>query len=163
MSLTSSRSRISGSRGNQAANVAPFAKKTAAIASAVVRGECLVWRTMSAVTIYHNPNCGSSKNAVRIADELGAQVEVVQYLKQPLDESALRDVLAKLEDPHTDLVRRDSHWTKLGLTDADAATDDQIVELLVEHPRLMQRPLLVTPDRALIGRPKERVTEILGG
>jgi arsenate reductase (glutaredoxin) len=118
---------------------------------------------MSAVTIYHNPNCGSSKNAVKIAEELGAEVEIVQYLKQPLDESALREVLVKLEDPHTDLVRRDSHWTKLGLTDADAATDDQIVALLVAHPRLMQRPLLVTPDRALIGRPKERVTEILNG
>lgn len=118
---------------------------------------------MSAVTIYHNPNCGSSKNAVKIADELGAEVEVVQYLKQPLDEAALRDVLAKLEDPATDLVRRDSHWTKLGLTDADAETHDQIVALLVEHPRLMQRPLLVTADRALIGRPKERVAELLGG
>lgn len=118
---------------------------------------------MSAVTIYHNPNCGSSKNAVKIADDLGADVEVVQYLKQPLDEAALRDVLSKLEDPATDLVRRDSHWTKLGLTDADAATHDQIVALLVEHPRLMQRPLLVTDDRALIGRPKDRVTELLTG
>lgn len=118
---------------------------------------------MSAVTIYHNPNCGSSKNAVAIAADLGADVDVVQYLKQPLDEAALRDVLAKLEDPATDLVRRDSHWTKLGLTDDDAATDDQIVALLVAHPRLMQRPLLVTADRAIIGRPKERVAELLGG
>lgn len=118
---------------------------------------------MSAVTIYHNPNCGSSKNAVAIAADLGADAEVVQYLKQPLDAAALRDVLAKLDDPATDLVRRDSHWTKLGLTDDDAVTDDQIVALLVEHPRLMQRPLLVTDDRAIIGRPKERVTELLGG
>ncbi|CAN5403093.1 arsenate reductase (glutaredoxin) [soil metagenome] len=118
---------------------------------------------MSAVTIYHNPNCGSSKNAVKIAEELGADVEIVQYLKHPLDEAALRDVLGKLEDPATDLVRRDSHWDKLGLADADAATDHQIVALLVEHPRLMQRPLVVTPERALIGRPKDRVTDLLAG
>ena len=118
---------------------------------------------MSAVTIYHNPNCGSSKNAVEIADGLGADVEIVQYLKRPLDEPALRDVLGKLEDPHTDLVRRDSFFKKLGLTDDDVATADQIVAILVEHPRLMQRPLLVAADRALIGRPKERVAELLGG
>ncbi|MEX2626125.1 MAG: ArsC/Spx/MgsR family protein [Ilumatobacteraceae bacterium] len=118
---------------------------------------------MSAVTIYHNPNCGSSKNAIEIADGLGADVEIVQYLKQPLDEATLREVLARLEDPHTDLVRRDSHFKKLGLTDADVATDDQIVAVLLEHPRLLQRPLLVADDRALIGRPKERVAELLGG
>lgn len=115
------------------------------------------------MTIYHNPNCGSSKNAVKLVEELGADAEIVQYLKQPLDAAALREVLAKLEDPHTDLVRRDSHFIKLGLSDDDVATDDQIVELLVAHPRLMQRPLAVTADRALIGRPKERIAELLGG
>lgn len=115
------------------------------------------------MTIYHNPNCGSSKNAVALAEDRGADVEIVQYLKQPLDATGLRAVLDKLEDPHTDLVRRDSHWKTLGLTDDDAATDDQIVALLVEHPRLMQRPLVVTADRALIGRPKERVAELLDG
>lgn len=118
---------------------------------------------MSPVTIYHNPNCGSSKNAIEIADGLGADVEVVRYLKQPLDAATLREVLTKLEDPHTDLVRRDSHFKELGLTDADVATDDQIVAMLLEHPRLLQRPLLVADDRALIGRPKERVAELLGG
>lgn len=115
------------------------------------------------MTIYHNPNCGSSKNAVKLVEEMGADAEIVQYLKQPLDAAALRDVLAKLEDPHTDLVRRDSHFDKLGLSDDDVATDDQIVEVLVAHPRLMQRPLVVTADRALIGRPKERIAELLGG
>ena len=58
-------------------------------------------------------------------------------------------------------MRRDSKWKKLGLTDADAATDDQIVELLVKHKQLLQRPLVVTADTAIIGRPKDRVTELL--
>ena len=100
---------------------------------------------------------------MKLVEELGVDVEVVQYLKSPLDAAALRDVLGKLEDSHTDLVRRDSHFTKLGLTDDDVATDDQIVELLVAHPRLMQRPLVVTAETALIGRPKERIAELLGG
>jgi arsenate reductase (glutaredoxin) len=100
---------------------------------------------------------------VRIADELGADAVIVDYLKTPLDEPALREIISKLEDPPTDLVRRDSLFRKLGLRDEDVATVDQVVEVLVRHKQLMQRPLLVTADRAIIGRPKERVTQLLGG
>jgi arsenate reductase len=98
---------------------------------------------------------------VRIADELGVDVDIVNYLKEPLDEPTLREIIAKLEDPPTDLVRRDSTFKKLEFTDADVATVDQIVDVLVAHTRLLQRPLIVTADTAIIGRPKERVTELL--
>jgi arsenate reductase (glutaredoxin) len=99
---------------------------------------------------------------VRIAEELGVAAEIVLYLKTPPDEATLRAIIAKLEDPPTDLVRRDSMWAKLGLTDADAATPDQIVALLVKHKQLLQRPVVVTANKAIIGRPKERVRELLG-
>jgi len=98
---------------------------------------------------------------VRIAAELGADAEIVNYIKDPLDEATLREIIAKLEDPPTDLVRRDSLFKKLGLTDADVETVDQIVEVLVANKRLLQRPLLVTADTAIIGRPKERVAALL--
>jgi arsenate reductase len=98
---------------------------------------------------------------VRIAEELGADAEIVNYIKDPLDEATLRQIIAKLEDPPTDLVRRDSLFKKLELTDADVETVDQIVDVLVAHKRLLQRPLLVTDDTAIIGRPKERVTALL--
>jgi len=98
---------------------------------------------------------------VRIAEELGVEVDIVNYIKTPPDADTLRSIIAKLEDEPTALVRRDSMWKKLGLTDADAATDDQIVALLVKHKQLLQRPVVVTADRAIIGRPKERVTELL--
>ncbi len=100
---------------------------------------------------------------MRIAEELGVSAEVVLYLKTPPDADTLRSIIAKLEDPVTDLVRRDSMWTKLGLTDADAATADQVVALLVKHKQLLQRPVVVTADKAIVGRPKERVRELLGG
>ena len=100
---------------------------------------------------------------MRIAEELGVSAEVVLYLKTPPDADTLRSIIAKLEDPVTDLVRRDSMWTKLGLTDADAATDEQVVALLVKHKQLLQRPVVVTATKAIIGRPKERVRELLGG
>jgi arsenate reductase len=98
---------------------------------------------------------------VRIAEELGVQVDIVNYIKNPPDAATLRSIIAKLEDPPTDLVRRDSLWKKLGLTDADVATTDQIVDVLVQHKQLLQRPVVVTADTAIIGRPKERVTELL--
>lgn len=99
---------------------------------------------------------------MRIAEELGVEADIVLYLKTPPDEATLRGIIAKLEDPATDLVRRDSMWAKLGLTDADAATTDQIVALLVKHKQLLQRPVVVTAKKAIIGRPKERVRELLG-
>ena len=96
-----------------------------------------------------------------IAEELGVEAEIVLYIKTPPDAATLRAIVAKLEDPVTDLVRRDSMWKKLGLTDADAATDEQVVALLVRHKQLLQRPLVVTAEKAIIGRPKERVRALL--
>lgn len=86
---------------------------------------------------------------------------MVLYLQTPPGEPALRALIAKLEDPPTDLVRRDSLWKKLALTDDDARSEDQIVALLVRHKQLLQRPIVVTRDRAIVGRPKERVCELL--
>lgn len=100
---------------------------------------------------------------MRIAEELGVEHDVVLYIKEPPDEATLRDIITKLEDPATDLVRRDSKFKKLELTDDDVATDDQIVEILVKHKQLLQRPVVVTPTKAIIGRPKDRVRELLGG
>jgi len=100
---------------------------------------------------------------VRIAQELGVDADIVLYLKYPPDAVTLRAIIDKLEDPVTDLVRRDSLWKKLGLTDADAATPEQVVDLLVRHKQLLQRPVVVTKQKAIIGRPKDRVTSLLGG
>lgn len=96
-----------------------------------------------------------------IALELGVDADIVLYIKTPPDAATLRDIIAKLEDPVTDLVRRDSMWKKLGLTDADAQTPDQVVELLVKHKQLLQRPVVVTETKAIIGRPKDRIRELL--
>ncbi len=98
-----------------------------------------------------------------IAEELGADYEAVVYRKDPPDEATLRKIIAKLEDPPTDLVRRDSLFKKLELSDDDVQTVDQIVATIVANKMIMQRPLVVTADTAIIGRPKERIRELLGG
>lgn len=131
------------------------------MAIAAGAGGCLVCTAMADVTIYHNKNCNSSVNAVRIAEELGVDFDTVMYLKNPPDEATLRGIIAKLEDPPDQLVRRDANWNKLGLTDGDVDTVDKVVRIIGEHKEIMQRPLVVTPDKAIIGRPKERVRELL--
>ncbi|MEO2199452.1 MAG: ArsC/Spx/MgsR family protein [bacterium] len=86
----------------------------------------------------------------------------MNYIKAPPDAETLRAIIAKLEDPSTNLVRRDSMFKKLALTDGDVETDDQIIDVLVRHKQLLQRPLVVTKERAIIGRPKDRVRALLG-
>ena len=119
---------------------------------------------MSTVTIFHNPSCSTSKYAVGVADDLGVDHEVVKYMlkaERPTREQ-LTDLVGKLQDPTTDLVRRDANFTKLGLTDADVETPEQVIDILVEHPALLQRPILVKGDVAIVGRPKDRVPVFLG-
>ncbi len=98
---------------------------------------------------------------MRIAEELGVDANIVIYRKEPPDADTLRDIIAKLEDPPTDLVRRDSLFKKLELSDDDVQTVDQIVDVITAHKMIMQRPLVVTDTTAIIGRPKERVRELL--
>jgi len=116
---------------------------------------------MAEVLIYHNPNCSTSKHAVALAESLGVDAEINLYLKTKPDRAELTALVAKLEDPPSDLVRRDAFFADQGLTDADVATPDAVIDLLVRHPRLLQRPVLVRGDRAIIGRPKDRVGPFL--
>jgi arsenate reductase len=98
---------------------------------------------------------------VRIAEELKVDVDIVNYIKEPPDADLLRSIIAKLEDEPTAMVRRDSKWKKLELQESDVETVDQIVDVLVKHKQLLQRPIVVTADTAIIGRPKDRVTDLL--
>lgn len=96
-----------------------------------------------------------------VAEESGSDVAVVLYLKDRPSREALEHLVTILEDPVTELVRRDSQFAKLGLSDADVASAEQVIDLLLEKPRLMQRPVVVRGERAIIGRPKARVAEFL--
>jgi arsenate reductase len=116
---------------------------------------------MAEVTILHNPNCSTSRHAMDEAKAAGTDVEVVQYLKTPLDEQALLDLMAKLEDPPADLVRKDGYFKDQGLNADDYTSPEAVAALLVKHPRLMQRPVLVRGDKAIIGRPKDRVAPFI--
>ena len=119
---------------------------------------------MADVTLYHNPKCSTSNHAMSVVQDLGTDVEVVQYLKTPPDRATLEKIVGMLEDPVEDLVRKDANFEKLGRSADDYVGDSKaVVDVLVEHPQLMQRPLLVKGGKAIIGRPKDRVAAFVGG
>lgn len=118
---------------------------------------------MGDISILHNPRCSKSRAAVTQAREAGVEVRVVEYLTKPLTRDDLLDLLGRLEDPPSALVRRDPLFKELGLTDAQLGSPAKVADLLAEHPRLMERPVLDDGVRAIIGRPTERAVEFLGG
>lgn len=117
--------------------------------------------TNSGVTVLHHTGCSTSRHAVEAAQESELAVHVVHYLRTPLDRDGLLELIARLEDEPAALVRKDSFFKGLELAPADYRTPDAVADLLVEHPRLMERPVLVRGDRAIIGRPKDRVAPFL--
>lgn len=96
-----------------------------------------------------------------IAKELGVDADIIVYQKTPPDRETLKWIVDHLEDPVADLVRKDSLFKKLGLDEVDYTTPDAVVELLAKQKMLLQRPVVVKGKKAIIGRPKERVRELL--
>ncbi len=116
---------------------------------------------MERLTVYHNPVCGKSRGALDILAQRGVACEVVEYLKTPLDRATLERILALLAGPPAELVRKDKRFKELGLNEQDYVTRDDVVRLLLAHPELMERPVVLRGQRAVIARPSERVLELL--
>ena len=93
----------------------------------------------------------------------GVEFDAIEYLKRPLDRSGLERVLDLLEGPPGDLVRKDKRFDELGLRAEAYQTKNAVIGLLLEHPELMQRPIVIRGARAIIARPGDRVLELLGG
>ena len=84
------------------------------------------------------------------------------YIKEPPDEATLKKIVSGLEDPVEDLVRKDSKFKKLELNPDDFVNNPQkVVEILVKHKQLLQRPVIVNGDKAIIGRPKDRIADFI--
>ncbi len=116
---------------------------------------------MSELRIYHNPRCSKSRGALEILRRRGLEPEVVEYLKTPPDRSTLAELLTQLSGPPSELVREDARFAELGLGPDAIRTPEAVVETLLSHPELMQRPLVVCGDRAVLARPPEKVEELL--
>lgn len=116
---------------------------------------------MAHVTIYHNPNCGTSRNTLGLIQNAGIEPTVIEYLKTPPSRERLLWLIAKMGIPPRALLReKGTPYHDLGL-DNPALTDDQIVDAMMEHTILINRPIVVTPLGAKLCRPSEVVLDIL--
>ena len=113
---------------------------------------------MSKVTIYHNPRCTKSRQTLALLTEQGIEPEIVEYLKESPDAKTISELVKQLGVEPIDLIRK-KEFRDLGLPDTEDA--DELIELMVENPQIIQRPIVVSGDQARIGRPPENVLEIL--
>lgn len=116
---------------------------------------------MNRLTAYINPACSKCRRLVELLAERGTPADYVEYLKMPPDRATLERIVALPGVVAPELVRRDGRFTELGLTAASCGTSGQVVDLLLAHPELLERPLVVKGSRALVARPPERVFELL--
>ncbi|WP_025646598.1 MULTISPECIES: arsenate reductase (glutaredoxin) [unclassified Psychrobacter] len=111
--------------------------------------------------IFHNPNCGTSRNTLAIIKASGEQPEVVEYLKNPPSRDELVDLLAKMNISPRELLRsKEAINDELGL-DNPELSDDHIIDAMIAHPILINRPIVVTDKGAALCRPSERVFALL--
>ena len=116
---------------------------------------------MSKITIYHNPKCGTSRNTLAMIRNTGVEPEVIEYLKTPPDKATLQALIKAAGITVRELLRaKEMIYSELNLSD-DKWTDDEILDFMLQHPILINRPLVVTPLGTRLCRPSELVLDIL--
>jgi len=113
------------------------------------------------VTIYHNPKCGTSRNALEMIDNSGEEFEVILYLESPPSREKLIDLIAQMGiTPRALLREKGTPFDELGLAD-ESLSDDALIDAMMAHAILINRPIVVTPKGAKLCRPSETVLELL--
>jgi arsenate reductase len=113
------------------------------------------------VTIYHNPNCGTSRNALAMIRQSAEEPVVIEYLKNPPTRERLKELIAAMDIPVRALLReKGTPYAELGLGDPNW-TDDELIDFMMAHPILINRPIVVTPKGVKLCRPSEKVLDIL--
>jgi len=112
------------------------------------------------LTIYHNPNCSKSRATLAIINEASVPVSVVDYLTTPPNKATIKKILAALELAAIDVVRQgEQAWAESELT--EDSPEEALIELLIDKPILLQRPIVMRGDKAIIGRPPSNVLSLM--
>ncbi|MDE2380138.1 arsenate reductase (glutaredoxin) [Bradyrhizobium sp.] len=113
------------------------------------------------VTIYHNPSCGTSRNTLATIRASGVEPEVIEYLKEPPSRARLVELVTAMGVPVRALLReKGTPYAELGLADPKWS-DDELIDMMLAHPILINRPIVVTPKGAALCRPSEKVLDLL--
>jgi len=112
------------------------------------------------IKIYHNPRCSKSRLGVQALEEHGQEFEIIKYLDTPLTFDELKTIIEKLEIAPLDLVRKNEAIWKSNFK-GNNLSDTELIQTMIDHPKLMERPIVVNGNKVIIGRPTERIFEIL--
>jgi arsenate reductase len=113
------------------------------------------------VVIYHNPRCSKSRQTLSLLEPQGVKIDIIEYLNSPPDKQTLTDIIKKLGIAPRDLLRKkEDEYKQLGLDDI-TLDDEQIIDAMVQHPKLIERPIVIHRDKAALGRPPENILKIL--
>ena len=116
---------------------------------------------MSDYTIYHNPRCSKSRNTLALLKENGIEPQLVLYLETPPDSGQIKTLLGKLGLSAAELVRRsEDAYKSCGL--GKDSSEEELISAMAAHPKLIERPIVVKGNRAVLGRPPENVLELIG-
>ena len=114
-----------------------------------------------ATTIYHNPRCSKSRQTLQLLNDNDVNAEVIEYLKTPPDAKTLKDILGKLGLKPRQLMRtKEDIYKELNLDD-ETLTDEQLIQAMIENPKLIERPIVVKDGKVAVGRPPENILSIL--
>ena len=117
---------------------------------------------MSDFTIYHNPRCSKSRASLAYLQDAGIDATIILYLDTPPSPDELRIILGKLSMTPAALLRKSEADYKTHIAGKSNLTDDALIETMCRYPKLIERPIIITGNQAVIGRPPERVQELLG-
>jgi arsenate reductase len=114
---------------------------------------------MTTLTIYHNPRCSKSRQTLALIEEAGKPVEIIEYLKGSLNEQSIKELQQKLSLSPREMMRtKEAEYKEMALSDA---SDEQLIAAMVATPKLIERPIVVKGEQAIIGRPPENVLALL--
>jgi len=114
------------------------------------------------VTIYHNPRCSKSRKTLELLVQQQQQTQIIEYLKTPPAAETIKQLLRKLGITARELLREKEDDYKTAGLDNMNLSEDEIIALMVQYPKLIERPIVVMGDKAVIGRPPERVLDLIG-
>jgi arsenate reductase len=113
------------------------------------------------VKIYHNPRCSKSRQTLQVLKKHNVEPEVIEYLKTPPDKSTIKQILQQLGLSPRELMRQKEAEYKENQLDDPNLTNDQLIEAMLKHPKLIERPIVITDKGVALGRPPEKVLEVL--
>jgi len=116
---------------------------------------------MGAYKIFHNSRCSKSRQTLKILQDSNCDIEIINYLETDLDVSLIKDVLKKLSLKPRDILRTSEQDYKDNNLKEDDFSDDDLIDYMIKHPKLIERPIVIKGHRAVLGRPPENVLELI--